>query len=392
MAQRSIIAGIDMGTHTTRVVVCEMPSEEGALPKIIGTGFAESRGLRHGYIVDPHEAAKAVRLAIANAEKSSGVPIRRALVSIGGISVESMLSHGTMMISRADGEVSTLDIEKAVDASEEALSGTANKEILLVVPLRYRLDTKEVHGRPNGLKGSKLEVKTFFITCLKQHMTDLASVVEEAGVQVDEVVPSPVAAARIALTKHQRVAGCVLANVGAETVSIVVFENDMPISLQVFPIGSVNITNDIALGLRIPIEDAEKLKLGDYTGTYPRKKFDEIVEARLSEIFELVEAHLKKIGKNGLLPAGIILTGGGAGIATIQDLARGILKLPSSLALPDLPGNQKTTIKDSSWFVAYGLCSYGAARGKNGTGRSAMSTGMSEIGNKVKNWFEQYLP
>lgn len=392
MASRSIITGIDIGTTTTRVVVCETSNDDGALPRIIGTGFAPSFGLRHGYVVDPHEAVKGVKAALAIAEKAAGVPLRRARISIGGISLESMLSHGTVMISRADGEISPLDIEKVIEASEDALSGTGNKETLRTVPLRYRLDGKEVHGRPQGLKGSKLEVKTFFITCLKQHMNDLVGVVEEAGISVDDVLPAPVAAARIALTKHQRVAGCVLANIGAETVSLVVFENNMPISLQVFPVGSVNITNDIALGLRIPIEDAERLKLGDYSGgAYPRKKLDEIVDARLSEIFELIEAHLKKIGKNGLLPAGIILTGGGAGIATIEDLARGVLKLPSSIALPALPGNQKTTIKDSSWFVAYGLCASSRPDQENGA-RGGIRAEVAGIGERIKEWFSQYLP
>ncbi|OHA85842.1 MAG: cell division protein FtsA [Candidatus Yonathbacteria bacterium RIFOXYD1_FULL_52_36] len=390
MATRSIITGIDIGTHATRVVVCEQAATPDALPRIIGTGVAESKGLRHGYVVDPHEAARSIRAAIAAAEKAAGVPIKSALLSIGGISLESMISHGTVMVSRADGEVTQLDVEKAVTESENALAGTQNKEILDTIPLRYRLDSKEILGRPQGFKGSKLEVKTFFITSLKQHLADLTSTVEEAGVDVIEIVPAPIAAARIALTKHQRVAGCVLANIGAETVSIAVFENDAPISLQVFPIGSINITYDISLGLRIPIQDAEKLKMGDYSGTFSRKKLDEIVEARVSEIFELVEAHLKKIGKNGLLPAGIILTGGGAGIATIEDLARGILKLPSSIALPELPGNQKATIRDSSWFVAYGLCVHGSQNNS----RPSLSNGgnISDMIDRIKTWFNQYLP
>lgn len=383
----SLITGIDIGTHATRVVVCEPPETPDALPRIIGTGVAESKGLRHGYIVDPHEAARSIRAAIAAAEKAAGVPIKSAILSIGGISLESTISHGTIMVSRADGEVTALDVEKVNEESERALTGTQNKEILATIPLRYRLDGKDVPGRPQGFKGGKLEVKTFSITSLKQHLADLTSTVEEAGVEVEDVIPAPIAASRIALTKHQRVAGCVLVNIGAETVSVAVFENDAPISLHVFPVGSINITYDISLGLRIPIQDAEKLKMGDTSTPVSRKKLDEIVDARLSEIFELIEAHLKKIGKNGLLPAGIILTGGGAGIATIEDLARGILKLPSSIALPELPGNQKATIRDSSWFVAYGLCIH---RFQNG-GRETTLPGKNLI-ETVRKWFEQYLP
>ncbi|MHB8651534.1 MAG: cell division protein FtsA [Minisyncoccota bacterium] len=394
MASRPpITTGIDIGTHAIRVVVCEAQSERDTLPKIVGTGYAESRGIRRGYIVDEHEALSSIRKAFAAAEKSSGMPIKEVSLSVGGISLESSISHGTTVISRADGIVTDLDVQKAIAASKEALGVNENKLELELVPIRYRLDSKEVHGRPQGFHGSKLEVKTFHITCLKQHVSDLESAVEEIGVAIVEIVPSPVAAARVALTKHQRVAGCVLVNIGAETVSVVVFENDMPISLQVFPVGSVNITNDIALGLRVPIQDAEKLKLGDYTGTYSRRRLDEIIDARVSEIFELVEAHLKKIDKNGLLPAGIILTGGGAGIATIDDLARGILKLPSSIALPELPGNQKATIKDSSWFVAYGLCVHAGQR-ETARRRIALpiSNKMSAYRTRIKQWFDQYLP
>lgn len=394
MASRPLITtGIDIGTHATRVVVCEAQTERDALPKILGTGYAESRGIRRGYIIDEQEALSSIRKALAIAEKSAGVPIKEVNLSIGGISLESSISHGTTVISRADGIVTDLDVQKAIAASKEALNANENKLELDLIPIRYRLDNKEVHGRPQGFHGSKLEVKTFHITCLKQHIRDLEEAVEEAGVMIGDVVPSPVAAARVALTKHQRVAGCVLVNIGAETVSIVVFENDLPISLQVFPAGSVNITNDIALGLRIPIQDAEKLKLGDYTGTYSRRRLDEIIDARVSEIFELVEAHLKKIDKNGLLPAGIILTGGGAGIAAIDDLARSILKLPSSIALPELPGNQKTTIKDSSWFVAYGLCvQSGSSQPSKRHSSLPLSDQITTFRARVKQWFDQYLP
>jgi cell division protein FtsA len=123
---------------------------------------------------------------------------------------------------------------------------------------------------------------------------------------------------------------CILANIGAETVSIVVFENNIPISLEVFPIGSVDITHDIALGLKIPLDDAERIKLGSDTGvSVSRKKLEEIIDARLSDIFELIENHLKKIGRNGLLPAGIIMIGGGSGTPNIEEVAKATLKLPT---------------------------------------------------------------
>lgn len=385
---RNIITGIDVGTHTIRVVVSELVRGNGA-PHIIGTGLAESKGLRHGYIVNERDAVESIGTAIRTAQKSSGVTIKNAYLSIGGISLESLASNGTTVISRADSEVTDLDVEKILKSSEDNLPNIQNKKIIDTIPVTFKLDGKEVLGKPQGMKGTKLEVKTLFITCLEQHLNDLVHAVEEAGVDVIDYVAAPIAASLIALSKKQRVVGCVLVNIGAETVSLVVFDDDTPISLQVFPIGSTDITNDIALGLRIPLEEAERLKLGSLSDNHSKKKLDEIIEARLSDIFDLVEAHLKKIGRNELLPAGVIITGGGAGIGTIEDLARAALKLPSKIAAPLLLTNQKGQIRDSSWFVAYGLCVYGFMDRRPSRGSSI---GSSPLWNTVKGWLKELMP
>ncbi|MFA5841998.1 MAG: cell division protein FtsA [Candidatus Paceibacterota bacterium] len=351
---RKITVGIDIGTFSTKVVVSEHFKDQ-AMPSVIGTGFAESDGLRRGYIVNFDEAVKSIKKAVAEAEKSSRVKIKRAYVSIGGISLESVISHGQAIVSRADGEVSDLDVKKAMEESEKGLGELKNKKIIHSIPVRFKLEGKEVMGRPVGLRGLKLEVKTLFITSLSQHFDDLLEAVENAGVEVTDVVASPIAASLVSLSKRQRNVGCILVNIGAETVSIVVYENDTPISLDVFPIGSTDITNDMALGLKIAPEEAERVKIGGNADAYSRKKLDEIIEARLTDIFELIESHLKKIGRNGLLPAGIILTGGGSGISTIEDLAKASLKLPVKVFGREVSDQTKGKIRDSSWFVAYGL-------------------------------------
>ena len=317
---KRIATGIDVGTHATRVVVVE--HSRGEAPVIIGTGISETRGLRHGYIVNKSDAIRSIKNAIAHAERMVGFKIKSAILSVGGVSLESAISHGTAVISRSSGEVSEMDIRKAMVEAEENLTHLTNKRIIHRTPLRYKLDNKEVLGDPIGMTGTKLDVKMLFVTCLEQHLNDIVRTIEELGVEVDEVVPSPIAAGMVALNKKQRSVGCALVNIGAETVSIAVFENDTPISLQIFPIGSTDITNDIALGLKIPLQEAEKIKLSGPEGIYSKKKLEEIIEARLDDIFELIDSHLKKIGRSGLLPAGVVLTGGGAGIATIEDLAK----------------------------------------------------------------------
>ena len=381
---KNIVTGIDIGTNTIRVVVAQI-SKESNSPKIIGTAKVESRGLRHGYIVNQSDATRSVRRAINMAEEVTGISIKSAYLSIGGISLESLTTHDSILISRADNEVTDLDVDKLTDLSEER-ANLVNKKIIQSIPLLYKLDGKEVYGNPIGMRGTKLEVDTFYMTCLEQHFNDLINVTEDAGVDILDIIPAPVAASLVALSKRQRAVGCLLANIGAETVSIAVFEEDVPISLQVFPIGSTDITNDIALGFQITLEEAERIKIGE-PNHFPKKKLEEIISARLSDIFELIDAHLKKIGKNGLLPAGIVLTGGGAGISTIEDFAKGTLNLPSKIAMPS-HSKMGEIFQDSSWFVAFGLCIYGFSRKTN----SNVGLRINSTKSKLLTWIKQFLP
>jgi len=362
---RHIAVGIDVGTYQIKVVVGEYHSgKNGSGPRILGTGSSESRGIRHGYIINQNDAIRSIKTAVRDAEKASGIEIKSAYLAVGGVSLESTVTTGRVIISRGDDEISELDVEHAMQASESSIpqSISLNKKILHAIPIRYHLDGHEILGRPIGMKGVKLEIETLYILCLEQHLEDLIDAIESIGIEVTDVMAAPLSASLVTLSKTQKIAGCVLANIGAETVSIIVYENNVPISLQTFPIGSTDITNDIALGLKIPLEDAERVKLGigNHASSVPKKKLDEIIVARLSDIFELIEAHLKKINRNGLLPAGIIITGGGSGITTVEDLARALLRLPSKIGEMRVVGNGKQAgISDSTWAVAYGLCIYG---------------------------------
>lgn len=393
MANKRIIAGIDIGTHTIRVVITEYVLGEG-LPHILGIGKAESRGLRHGYIISTADAVKGIRGALHEAEKMAGVRIREAYLSVGGIGLEGTQTTGAAIISRADSEIRDSDIDRAQHACEQNLPHPANKKILHTIPIEYTIDGKKVYGRPDGMHGLKLEAKCLIITCLEQHLNDMIHAVEEAGIEPVDVCASPVAASFVALTKTQKMAGCILANIGAETLSIVVYEEGLPVSLEVFPIGSTDITNDIALSLKIPLEEAELLKLGRGVERFPKKKLNDIIMSRLEDMFSLVSAHLKKLGKYELLPAGIVLTGGGSGIETIEDFARGAMRLPSKIPLIELDfaNNQKLKrqIKDTSWFVAYGLAIWGVTNDRSGLaeGESLLTRFKGSLGNLVR----QLLP
>lgn len=389
MADR-IITGIDVGTYQVKVVIVRVTQnkDERSLPQIIGTGYAESRGLRNGYIINDTDVIRSVRSAVAQAEKAAGVSVKRAYVAMGGIGIDEITSRGEVITSRADSEITAIDLEKAMQDSEERiLEHIPNRKILHAIPLGYRIDGEVVLGKPQGMRGTKLEVESLFITTFEQHLNDLVTAIENTGIAVEDIMASSLAASFVMLTKAQKRAGCVLANIGAETVSIVVFENSTPISIKVFPLGSNDITNDIALGLKIPLEEAEKIKRGGMSSaTYSKRKLDEIIAARLTDIFELIQAHLKKIQRDGLLPAGIIITGGGSGVATIQDLARAALKLPSRIATLD-PG-QNGKIRDASWAVSYGLCMWGASDEEE-----ASAVGIAKhTKNTITQWLSQFLP
>lgn len=391
---RPIIAGIDIGTYHIKTVIAK--EGEDGMPIVLGAGIAESRGVRHGYITNPSEVAQSIQASWAHAVKQAGVKPRRAFVSVGGIGLGSVVVSSAVVVSRADSEITHLDIEKVHEQCEKDIppATSLNRKIIHNIPLQYKIDGRVVLGRPEGMKANRLEVKMLFITCLEHHLNDALEAVSQAGIGIEDVMASPIAASLVTLSKSQKIAGCVLANIGAETVSIVVYENNIPVSLEVFPIGSTDITNDIALGLKVPLEEAEQIKVGHVAGTnIPRKRLEEIIEARLSDIFDLIEAHLKKIGRSGLLPAGIVITGGGSHLSNIEEMARAALRLPSRRGSIIRNPGEKSEFKSSTWAVAYGLCMFGmhAELGPNLNTGSGMRL-FNQTQRSLIAWIKKFLP
>lgn len=395
MSSRSIVTGIDIGTYQVKVVIASTHElNEKGFPRVLGTGTSETRGIRHGYVIQPDDVARSVHAAVKQAERAAKVRIKRAFVSVGGIGLGTITSTCATIITRADLEITPLDIQKLHTQCEKDIPTNAilNKKIIHQVPLQYKIDGKPVLGKPEGMKANRLEVKMLYITCLEHHVNDILHSVESAGIEVQDVMAAPIAASLVTLSKTQKIAGCILANIGAETVSIAVFENNMPISLEVFPIGSTDITNDIALGLKVPLEEAEQIKIGAITGTaIPRKKLEDIIYARLTDIFELIEAHLKKIGRSGLLPAGIIITGGGSGLGTVDDFAKASLRLPARIGTIHTNPNEKDSFKDSTWAVSYGLCILGINADEGPNLHNGM-VALKRTRNAIIALFKQFLP
>lgn len=385
---RNIIVGIDLGSSMTRVVVGEFLKGE-KNPKIIGGGESETLGVRHGYVVDSSLATTSVRNAVVMAEKSSGIKIKRAFVSVGGVSLRGETSVGGAIISKADDEVTDLDVNKALQDCEDNIN-LNNKKIIQSFPVSYRLDGKEVLGRLEGMRGTKLEVKALILTYSIQHLEDLITVIEKAGVETIDVIASPIALSQIVLSEKQKIMGVALVDIGSETTSLSVYENGLPISVHTFSIGSADITNDIALGFKISLEKAESLKQGIIQEDFSKKKLDEIIEARLSDIFELIENHLKKIKRSELLPAGVVFTGGGSNVLGIEELSKSILKLPASLGKTEIFGNLKTKLRDSAWFVPLGLIISG--KDNNNYYEGSFNGLIKDLKNTIKSSIKQLMP
>ena len=392
---RNISVGIDVGSSMTRVVVGEFLKGE-KNPKIIGVGENVTLGMRHGYVVNSSLVAASINSAVKMAERTSGLKIKRCFVSLSGTTLRSETSSGETIISKANGEVTALDINKAIQDCENNLN-LNNKKIIHIYPQTFRLDGKEVLGRLEGMYGTKLEVKTLFVTYSIVYLEDLIKAIAEAGVETIDVIASPVAIANIALSEKQKIVGVALVDIGDQTTSLSVFENGLLVSMSTFLIGSNKITNDIALGFKIPLEKAEELKLGNLpagrhgdTEEFSKKKLDEIIEARLCDIFESIENNLKKIKRSELLPAGIVFVGGGANTLHLTELSKSILKLPSNIGTIEIFGNTKTKLRDPSYFTAIGLLNSG--KDNDNYSNSSLGNFFKDLKNILKSNLKQLMP
>jgi cell division protein FtsA len=420
MSRNDIIIGVDMGSSNIRTVIAQVfPEEE--MPRIIGVGVAESAGIRKGVIVDLEEALGSVRESKEKAERNCGLKVDHAIVSLGGSQITSQNSKGVVAIGRADGEVTEDDVMRVINAAQ-AISVPPNKEIVHVIARNYSLDDQKNIKDPIGMNGVRLEADTMIIEGSTPFIRNLAKCFEQADIEMDDFVLAPLAASKAVLSKRQKELGVILIDIGGGTTSIAIFEENDLLHTSILPVGGNNITNDIAIGLRTSIEVAEKVKL-EYGSALPSevsKKEDinlaeidaneeglvsrhhvaEIIEARLEEIFSMVNKELKIIGRDKLLPAGVILTGGTAKISGSVDLAKNILALPAQTGFPLPMGGLVDKIDDPSFATVAGLILWGlensaAARRGAGAGNRIVGNISTSIGSSVesiKHWLGKFLP
>ena len=345
--------------------------------------------MRDGYIVSMSDTVASLKKAIALAEKTSELKIKRGVFSISSATLRGDVSFGMAVISKADGEVTTLDINKALEDAEGNINLT-NRKVVQIFPIAYKLDGKEIMGRPLNMHGNKLEVKALIVSVLEQHLDDLIEVAVKSNVDVVDVVPSAIAGSVYVLSQKQKLVGGMVVDIGAETTAVSVFENGTLISIYTFPIGGEDITNDIALGLKAPLEEAEKIKIGETTENVSKRKVDEIVEARLADIFETIDNHLKKIKRSELLPAGVVFVGGGANIANLEELSKDYLRLPARIGSAEIFGNIKTKLRDPVWLVPLGLLNIEKSHSKYDEGK--VNSFLKDFKQSLRSFTKQLMP
>ena len=415
MAREHVIVGLDVGTTTIRAVVGKLQAEE-KTPSIIGVGEAPAAGLRRGVIVDIEEAVSSISQALERAERMTGIPIDHAVVSVGGSHVVSMVSHGVIAVSRADGEITEPDIVRVVDASQ-AISVPPNREILHVIPKTFTVDGQPGIKDPLGMHGIRLEVDSQIIQASVPFIKNLTKCIMRVGVEIDDLVLAPLAASAAVLTKRQKELGSVLIDIGGGTTGLVVFEEGELLHAAVLPVGAGHITNDLAIGLRTSIDTAERVKLEYGTaaktavrrdeevdlstidrgeeGKVGRAQITEIIQARLEEIFGLVNKELKTIGRDGQLPAGAVISGGGAKLAGLEQLAKQELRLPTRIGAPANISTVIDRVDDPSFCTAVGLVLWGAEYAKpvnTSFKRFSDTLAPKYLFEKVRGWFKSLTP
>jgi cell division protein FtsA len=416
MAKEQYITGLDIGTQNIRVVQAKWDDATASL-SVVGLASVLANGMRKGVIVDIEEAVSSISSALEKAERMTGVPVTRANISVGGTHIACIDSKGVIAVSKADGEIGESDIIRVIDASQ-AISIPPNREVVHVIPKTFTLDGQEGIKDPLGMTGIRLEVESVIIHGGLPFLKNLTKAVAQAGVEIDQLVLSPLAASQAVLGKRQKELGVAVLDLGAGTTGLSVYEENNLIHTAILPIGGMHVTNDVAIGLRCTVETAEKVKLQfghaisnmvdkheeielstidpEEHERVSRHHVVEIIEARLEELYDLVSRELKKINRDGKLPAGIVITGGGAHMSGMVEFSKRQLRLPVQIGQIQNVQTIIDQVEDPSFATVVGLVLWGSKFSGHGNKSSWTEgfKGLLENQNmvKLKKMFKSFLP
>ncbi|MBI2414693.1 cell division protein FtsA [candidate division WWE3 bacterium] len=416
MPKEKIITAIDVGSSKISTIIAALV--ENRISVIGVSGAVPSKGIKKGNVVDIDEAVQAISFSLERAERMAGVSVSSAFVTINGSHIETLNSHGVVAVSHQGAEITSEDVARVTEAAQ-AVSLPNSREIIHVIPRDFIVDSQDGIKDPVGMSGIRLEVETNIIHGSSTAMRNLAKCVEQVNVGVEAMVYVGVAAAEAVLTDTEKELGTLLVDIGGGTTSLIAFLDGSPVYSDVLPIGGKHITSDLAIGLRAHMEASENIKIrlsdeknkfssfdkdqgedfnvaeyGLDLDTVPRKLLYGIIDARLNEIFSLIALEIKKADLVGKLPAGVVVTGGGAMTAGVERVAKQILRTPVRIGYPKGVTGLIDEIESPAFASTVGQLVYGAKLIKSGNLLSFDSQ-KGKIGNILSSLFDKiksFLP
>lgn len=404
------IVGIDVGTTKVCTVVGEATENE---LRIVGVGVTPSRGIKKGVVVNVVEAASAIKASIEKAERSSGYEIARAFVSVTGGHVSAINSRGVVGVNRGDRGITVDDVGRALDAAR-AIAIPQDREVLHVIPRGFSVDGQDGVKEPVGMIGFRLEVEAHIVTGQTSSIHNLMKCVEGCNVGVDGLVLDPIASGEAVLSENEKEMGVVLADIGGGTTDVAIFIEGSVWHTTVLPVGGNHFTNDVAVGMRVPFEAAEQLKIehgharhetidptevvqvkafGDGgVARVQRRDLAEILEARAEETFQLILQEIKRSGYDGLLPAGVVLTGGTSQLRGLRELGRQVLGLPVRIGTPQNLQGLIDTVDSPAYATSVGLLLWGRDQAGSQPPPVRKDKKGSEWGDRFGGFFKTLLP
>ncbi len=395
--QHNLLTAIDVGSAKTCALVAEV-TDSG--PRYRGHGVCESRGSRKGVIVDLEKAVLSVQKAVEEAEQSAGVAVERAMVGVAGAHVRGVNSRGGINLGRSR-EITRDDVRSAIERAR-SITLPDDREILHLLPQQFILDEQGSIRDPAGMLGSKLEVQVHVVTAASTAAQNIITALNRAGIHVDDTVFEPLAAADACLKNDERELGVCLADIGAGSTDLIVFHEGAVVHSGVVPIGGDHFTSDVAVGLRTPLADAEKIKklfgcavvtkvpeqneievpaVGDRPSRLMGQRFlAEIIEPRARELFELMRDNLRQAGVLELCGAGVVLTGGGSRLNAILEIAEDVLRRPARKAVPAPISKMSSQLAEPEFSSPIGMILYGhRARLARGTQDSSFTSKLKAL-------------
>ncbi|SYZ72779.1 Cell division protein FtsA [Candidatus Zixiibacteriota bacterium] len=403
MPETKLIAGIDIGTTKIRALITESTEENH--PVFLGYGSVPAQGLRRGVIVNMEKTIQAISKAVEDAEMMAAVHIDSAVAGIAGDHIKSINSQGVIAVGRSDNEITDADVRKAIEAAS-AVAIPADREIIHVLPQQYSIDEQNGIKNPVGMTGVRLEVEVHIVTAAVTSAKNIYRSLERCEINIDHLVLQSLAGAYATISNEEQDLGVVLLDIGGELTDVAVFFDGSIRHSGVVPLGGKNVTNDIAIGLRTSVEQAEQLKLaygsaltstvdpdemmevpgvaGRTSRSISRNVLASIIEPRMEEILSLAAREIKKANSPDSLAAGVIITGGGALLPGAVDLVEQILDIPAKLGIPSGIEGLPENMINPEMATAIGLINYGH---RHGTGKKRTKGGIRGLFKKMENWF-----